>query len=752
MDHPNIAKVFDAGTTPDGLPYLVMEYVEGDPITNYCDKNRLTVRERLQLFIQVCEGVQHAHQKAIIHRDIKPSNVLVVDVDGKPSPRIIDFGVARAISSEGVGEQLVTRMGSLLGTPEYMSPEQANLLGGNVDTRADVYSLGVLLYELLVGVVPHANAGQPLGEILRRIREEPAQRPSVRFREKGMDSQVAQKRQLTPTELADALKGDLEVVVLKALKKNPESRYASPADLASDITRYLSFQPIVARPASFVYLTRKYIRRNWLTVLAALFSVILLIAFAIWQTIQIRRITEERDRADRVAQFMIDMFRISDPSESRSNRMTARDILERSSKEIETSLPKDGAMRAKLMSVMGRVYFGLGLYRQAELLFRHSLDSRRQVYGNGSVEAAQSMNDLAMALRFTGRLAEAKQLDLGALEIRKQKLGEHHSDTLQSMNSLAADMEREGAYGEARRLQENVYRADLRILGPEHVETLAAMRSLGELLFNEGRLHKAEGYARNTQQIQRRKFGPDHPDTLETTHLLAAILCDEGRYAEAEALFRELLFTRTKVLGSEHPDTLRSMKALAVPLNWQGKLEEAEKLDRQVVISEEKILAPDDPTLLQAISDLAHILADLGKYEESVQLARKVLESSSRSVGPKNPRTLFLKGALASILLQEGSLKEAEQLARETRDAQIEILGSNHTQTASTTYTLARIAARRGQADEAISLLQDAVDHGLARGYLLRLADEPNLKLLHNNSAFRSFMLSLEKRLASGLQ
>jgi serine/threonine protein kinase len=254
MDHPAIAKVFDAGSTPAGRPYFVMEYVEGTPITSYCDQHQLSVRERLKLFIRVCEGIQHAHQKAIIHRDIKPSNVLVAEIDGKPSPRIIDFGVARAISSDGSGEATLTALGAVLGTPAYMSPEQACLDGCNLDTRADVYSLGALLYELLVGTVPHESSGLPLAEVLRKIREEPAQRPSVRFRARGMDWKTAKNRRTTPTELLEQLRGDLDIILLKALKRNPETRYASAADLAADILVTSLISPFwPARPALFTW-------------------------------------------------------------------------------------------------------------------------------------------------------------------------------------------------------------------------------------------------------------------------------------------------------------------------------------------------------------------------------------------------------------------------------------------------------------------------------------------------------------------
>jgi eukaryotic-like serine/threonine-protein kinase len=747
MDHPAIAKVFDAGSTPNGRPYFAMEYVEGKPINIYCDQQQLTLAERLNLFIKVCEGIQHAHQKAILHRDIKPSNVLVAEIDGVPSPRIIDFGVARAISTDGSCEPTLTRLGSVLGTPAYMSPEQASIEPASLDTRSDVYSLGVLLYELLIGAVPHNNAGVPLAEVLRALREEPAQRPSARYRALGMDAKIAADRKTNPGELAETLRGDLDIVLLKSLKRNPEARYASAAEFAADVQRYLRDEPIQARPASVLYLARKYVRRHWFAVFAAASMLLLLVAFAVWQTVQIRRVTRERDRADRVAQFMTDMFQVSDPGESRGNQATLREILDRSSRGIEAGALKDPEIQSKLMSVMGRVYLGLGLYGEAERLFRHALALRKQLAGDKSTEVAQSLFDLAAALRGKDNPSAAAQLDRTALDIRKAVLGGSNVDTLKSMNSLAIDMEREGLHREARELQEGVLKADLHSLGPEHPDTLAAMQNLGGLLFTEGKLQDAEGYARTAIKIQQRALGNDHPETLESLHLLGDILLDEGRHSDAEATFRQLLAARKKVLGPEHPDTLRSMKALAVSLNWQKKLEEAEQLERAVVQTQSSVVGAKDSTTLASTSDLAHILADEGKYGESIALARQTVKYAAQNMGPESPKTLFWSEGLASILLQRGALAEAEQIATRTREQQMRVLGEDHAQTARTTYVLARINARKGRVDMAISLLKEAVEHGLTPGYLQRVEHEASFLPLKNVPGFQAILGQIRQRL-----
>ncbi|HMC60946.1 MAG TPA: serine/threonine-protein kinase, partial [Candidatus Solibacter sp.] len=306
MDHPAIARVFDAGATAEGMPYFVMEYVPGMPITEYCDKYRLSTRERLELFMQVCEGVQHAHQKAIIHRDLKPSNVLISVQDGKPAIKIIDFGVAKALAQRLTEKTMFTEMGMLVGTPEYMSPEQAELTGRNVDTRTDVYSLGLILYELLVGALPFDSrelrrAG--FAEILRRIREEDPPRPSTRLRTLGDSlAESARNRKTEPGVLARQLQVDLDWIAMKALEKDQTRRYGSPSDLAAEIGRYLRDEPVLASPPSVAYRAGKFARRHRAGVGVAAGVFLLLLGFAITMTVQARRIARERDRANREAE------------------------------------------------------------------------------------------------------------------------------------------------------------------------------------------------------------------------------------------------------------------------------------------------------------------------------------------------------------------------------------------------------------------------------------------------------------------
>jgi eukaryotic-like serine/threonine-protein kinase len=414
IDHPAIAKVFDAGATPDGQPYFVMEYVPGQPITDYCDGKRLKIRERLELFIKVCAGVQHAHQKAVMHRDLKPANILVVEVDGKPVPRIIDFGLAKAASPQLDGETLVTEAGGWVGTPGYMSPEQADPGVMDVDTRTDVYSLGAVLYVLLTGSLPSDTKdwrNQRFDEFLRRLREEDPPRPSTKVGSgKGSSPAMAEVRGTEPQQLVSLLSGDLDWITMKALEKERARRYGTPMELAANIERYLNSEPIVARPASATYRLRKYVRRHRFSVAVAAGIILLLTGFAVIQAVQIGRVTRERDRANRVTEFTQQIFKVSNPSEARGNTITARELLDKASGDINIGLAKDPDLQSQMMHTMGTVYDSLGLYSKAEPLLRRAVEIRRAVLGPSNRDTLESSHRLAFVLQQESQYPEAEKL------------------------------------------------------------------------------------------------------------------------------------------------------------------------------------------------------------------------------------------------------------------------------------------------------------------------------------------------------
>jgi serine/threonine protein kinase len=750
MDHPAIAKVFDAGSTPQGRPYFVMEYVVGVPITDYCDKLKLTTRQRLELFIHVCEAVQHAHQKAIIHRDLKPSNILVGEVDGKPLPRIIDFGLAKATSYRLTAETMFTRVGAPVGTLGYMSPEQADSTGIDVDTRTDVYSLGVVLYRLLVGALPLDFHNLAFGEILRRLREDDAPRPSARLRTLGEQSSVtAQNRGSDPAALARQLRGDLDAITLKALEKERSRRYASPSDLAADIGRYLRHEPVIARPAGTGYRVRKYIRRHRLGVAVAASAMVLLVSFAVVQALQLRRITRERDRADRITSFMTDMFKVSDPSAARGNSITAREILDKASKEIDPGLSKDPELQAQMMQVMGEVYRQLGLYPQAESLVTRAVDIQRRLLGPENPETLKSLNSLAVILYREGHFTEAEKLNRQTLDIRRRHLGPEHPDTVVSMSNLALNLWRLGRYADAENLTRQTLDIRRRILGPEHPDTLALMSNLGMILTDEARFPEAEKLLRETLEIKRRVLGPEHPDTLRPMNNLANVLRRESRFAESEQLDREALETQRRVLGPEHPETLQSMQNLAIDLRRERRNDDAEKLYLETLEIKRHVLGPEHPDTLSTMNNLGGVLVSDGRYAEAEKLYRQTLEPERRVLGPTHPQTLATMTNLGIVFFKEGHNVEADKLLREALENERRVLGPDHPDVAASSYMLAAINLGMGKRDEALARLQEAVDHGLEPAIDLFIEKNPDFKSLHGDPRFDALVAHAKERAAA---
>ncbi|HKM65620.1 MAG TPA: serine/threonine-protein kinase [Candidatus Acidoferrum sp.] len=631
MEHPAIAKVLDAGSTPDGQPYFVMEYVDGPSITRYCDTKKLKIPDRLQLFIKVCEGVQHAHQKAIIHRDLKPSNVLVTELDGKPVPRIIDFGIAKAITPEnGVEQTMITKFGAMLGTPGFMSPEQVDPNVLDVDTRTDVYSLGVILYVLITGYLPldpDQWKKKPFDEALRELRESDPPSPSTKVgSEKDTSSVHAENRATEPAQLINLLRGDLDWIVMKALEKDRARRYGTPGELAADIERYLSDQPVLARPASTGYRLRKYVRRHRIGVGVAAGLVLLLAGFSVVQAFQVRRISRERDRAGRITDFMTSMFRISDPSESRGNSVTAREILDKASKNINSGLAQDPELQAQMMHVMGNVYLNLGLYRQAEALFEPALATRRRLLGSKNLDTLESMADLAWVYESEGRFAEGEKLQRETLDILQRTQGPDNVHTLSLMGNLAASLTDQKHYDQAEKIQTELLERERRVLGPEHKNTLNTMNNLSRTYFKEGRYAEAEKMLREVLAVRQRVSGPDAPETLIVTYNITVALAHEHRYPEADALLDEVIQNERRVLGPSHPQTLKSMVALAGNFLDEGRYAEAAKLQGEVLDLRRQALGPDDPATAGDIYNLACVAARGGNRDEALARLREAVD------------------------------------------------------------------------------------------------------------------------------
>jgi len=695
-----------------------MEYIAGVPITTYCDQHRMTIRQRLELFVQVCEGVQHAHQKAIIHRDLKPSNILVSEVDGKPAPRIIDFGIAKATSQPLTAETLFTQTGAILGTPAYMSPEQAGSSGVDVDTRTDVYSLGVVLYELLVGVRPLDFHELAFDEMLRRLREDEAPHPSTKLRTLGGQvSTTAQDRGADAASLARQLRGDLDAIALKALEKDRSRRYGSPSDLAADIERYLNHEAVFAVPPSAAYRARKFARRYrgaLATIGAFVLVLILAAAVSIRQSI---RANSEAAVAQAVSDFLQNDL-LSQASAANQSGTTGkpdphlevRTALDRAATQIGGKFKRQPEVEAAIRDTMGQTYTELGLYPEARTQLERALDLRRRALGAENPKTLQTMGRLGRILHLQGKLAQAEALLGQTVQIGRRVLGPEHPDTLASMNHLVYVYAEEGKTAQAEALDRQTLEIRRRVLGSEHRDTLISMNNLAAVYAEEGRYAEAEAICRQNLELRRHALGSEHPDTLASMANLALYNSYQGKRAEAEALFGQTLEIQRRVLGPEHPNTLRSMNNLANVYVAQGKYAQAEALFTQILEIRRHLLGPEHPDTLLSMTHLANAYAGHGKYAQAQALYTQALETGRRALGPENPEVFNALWGMAYILLRQGKYALAETYATQNLTRRQHALGSQSAETMGAAAGLAWVYEAEGKFAESESLLRKALE------------------------------------------
>jgi serine/threonine protein kinase/tetratricopeptide (TPR) repeat protein len=729
MDHPNIAKVHDGGATETGRPYFVMELVRGVKITDYCDEKKLSTRERLDLFTQVCHAVQHAHQKGIIHRDLKPSNILVTVNDGVPAPKIIDFGIAKATQMELTEKTVFTRFHQFIGTPAYLSPEQAEITSVDIDTRSDIYSLGVLLYELLTGKTPFDGKELlkvGLDEMRRTIREKEPERPSTRVSTFGADelTTTAKRRGLEPPKLANALRGDLDWIVMKCLEKDRARRYETANGLAMDIQRHLSNEPVVACPPSAAYRFQKLVRRNKVA-FAASFSIaaalVLGLCVATWGLVRERQARKEQARlrhlaeareikTEQVSKFLKAMLQGAGPEVAKGRDATVLvEVLDQTTERISRELADQPEVETDLRKVMGEIYMELGQYEKAEKVLRRAVEINRTSHPEGDGALSFYLNDLSVYLSLEHKLPEAEATLREALQMQSRLFGSNDPHVGQGLVNLATLQCHQGKLAEA----ESTYHRALELMkkpwGSENPYVPLCLANLGRLLLEEGQLTQAENTMREALALSRKVHGEQHTLVADALDGLAECLKAQDKFDLAEAAAREALAMREKLLGPDHPVVGTSINSVAGILNCEGRLDEAEALDRRALGIARKALGEQNPNVATSLNNLALVLEYQGKYEEAEPLLREALDRRRKCLGPEPLEIAKSLHNLACLLTDEDKLPEAKSLFTEALAMNRKLLGNQHPTVATTLGRLADVLRKLGQLDEAETNILEAL-------------------------------------------
>jgi eukaryotic-like serine/threonine-protein kinase len=750
LDHPNIARLYDGGSTDDGRPYLVMELVEGLPVDEYCDRHRLTIDQRLALFQKICSAVQHAHQNLLVHRDLKPANILVMS---QGEPKLLDFGIAKRLAPESEDTVHKTRIGLRLLTPRYASPEQVR--GEAITTASDVYSLGVILYELLVGRSPYQLTAELPYERERVICEQEPERPSLALFQGSPDAEeIALDRRMRPQALAGRLRGDLDNIVLMALRKKPRRRYGSAAELAQDLEKHLQDLPVTARPDTLSYRTRKFTRRHRAAV-AATVTVVLLTAVSVASLIaQGRQLAQERDKARSALSFLAETFKQADPYQARGKNVTAHEILDQGTARISRELAGEPDVQATVMDVIGEANLGLGRYKEAEPLLTRALALRRRMLGSDALEVAQSLEHLAALQIKRSSLESAESSLREALAIRRRRQDNGDLAVANTLNQLGDLLVQQGATPEDASEIEALFQEALaiarRVEGPEGPRVAETLIKLGNFRLEQGNYAEAERLFRQGLAVDRKVLGDQDPRLYRDQSDFGVVLILGGKYKQAETLLRSCLKTQREILGSAHPDVAETMHNLAMALHYPGRHREAEAINREVLALVRSYHGPTHWRVANALHDLGNNLAGQKRYAEAITLynqslevrrqssgkedtlhgrtllviaelhreqkkyaqaldfGHQALENFKQTRGPGHPDVAWPLMEIGRSYTEQSRFKEAEPYLRSSLDIRLRWLEPDHVEISKVQYLLAKCLIRQGRPGEAGPLLQKA--------------------------------------------
>ena len=773
MDHPNVAHVYDAGTTPAGRPYFVMELVKGEPITDFCDRHNLTVRQRLELFIPVCDAVQHAHSKGLIHRDIKPGNVLVTYVEGPEGARrapaaggvgagltvkVIDFGVAKAIAGSLTDKTLYTQQGQIVGTPEYMSPEQAEMGSVDIDTRSDVYSLGVVLYELLTGMLPFDHdqlRSRGYSEIQRVIREVDPPKPSTRLTSlvapvgRGAPSasvDIARHRRAHVGDLVRELRQELDWIPLKALRKDRRERYRTPADMADDVRRYLDGKPLDARPESASYRVRKFVRRHRGPVVAASVVVTVLLAGVIGTTAgyvkAARRAEAEararqdaqgaRRRAERITEFVTSSLKSSDPSNAGGRQgTTIAEAMKSAIRDIDGGRFKDDPeTEAALNTTIAIILQNNGRATEALPRLERALAVRQRLFTGDHADVAASLNNEALCLDDLGRSAEALVLHERALEMRRRLFAGDHEDVAASLNNGANCLSNLGRTEEALARFEAGLEMHRRLFAGDHAEVAAGLNNVGNCLNALGRTEEALPKFQAALEMDLRLFPGDHPGVATSMNNVANCLVSLGRAEEALPQFERALEMRQRLFAGDHPEVAVSLNNLASCLHIVGRTDEAIPKHEAALAMRQRLFPGDHPDVARSMSGLANCMNRGGRAGEALPLFQSALAMRQRLYKGDHPDVATSLNNVAFCLDNLG--RSAEALPR--HEAALEmgrrLYPGDHPNVAINLRNLARCLAALGRVNEAMERAREGAamaSRALPEGHPMRKACDGTL-------------------------
>ncbi len=713
LDHPNIARLLDGGTTVDGTPYIVMEYIEGESIDKYCDSRKLPIEARLSIFRIVCAAVHSAHQNLIVHRDLKPSNILVT---GDGTPKLLDFGIAKILDERQFIHTLaVTQLDVRVMTPEHASPEQ--IRGEQLTTASDTYALGVLLYELLTGHKPYEIASARLSDIERAICEQ-APLPltaSLPHRSQDTDSQTEKAcaaRSTTVAKLRRTLSGDLATIVMTALRKEPERRYASVEQFAADIERYLSGMPVAACKDSWQYRTTKFVQRHRVAVASSTLAFVGLAAFAITTTLQAQRITRETARAAQVSSFLIDMFQQADPTHSRGRDITVREMLDVGSRRMATQLAEQPDTRAHLQAAIGKVYADLGLYDAAEPLLRESIAIRSQLYGARNKETATSLQYLGDTFLNKKDLEQAAPLLEEALAVNRRAFGPGDLElaaSLRSVGELRVQQQRladaEQLLGESMRVLAEAKPSDIAEKIAVAAESAATLNAQAILSRQKGDYAAAESIYRQALATSEKTLGRDHPTVAFLTHNLAIAIERQGRLAEAQPIFKETIELYRKIFGAEHPETLTAMANYGASLHRMRDLPGAERIYREVLQLREKLLGDRSSPVGYDHVNLGMLLHDKSQFRDAEIEFRTALDIYDKTLPANHSYKASAYRSLALTLIALNKSREAETDLRRALDIFGANLADDNPQMIATRGALGKALAAQKRFAEAEPLL-----------------------------------------------